>query len=157
MKINKSNIAPATLYFALGLLMIIFRADLLNILFTLVGVCFLVIGIYRLIKKELVEGCIEIVLAIILISLAWLVAKVALIIIGCGFLLWGAYIFLVMFDFMKNAVGMTKVLLFAQPILLALVGVLFFLSYTTLGNFIFVLIGLLLLVGGGIILTTKTA
>ncbi|MBR2987445.1 MAG: DUF308 domain-containing protein [Clostridia bacterium] len=83
-KRNRKNSVQSTalLYIVVGVLFIIFRATLLNWLLTIVGALFIASGIIELVRGNIMNGIVNIVIGAIVIYGGWQFLEIVLIIFG---------------------------------------------------------------------------
>ena len=79
---KNSNLISALLYIVVGILLCVFRSGMLDILFTVAGIGFIVFGALDILKKNFVSGAISAGIGLIILLGAWLFLKVILIVFG---------------------------------------------------------------------------
>ncbi|MBQ7224661.1 MAG: DUF308 domain-containing protein [Clostridia bacterium] len=83
MVLSTENLINCAIYALIGLLLVIFRAGVLGILMTIIGVLFIVSGIMDIVKtKDTVKGVISIAIGAVIIVCGWLIAEIVLLIFG---------------------------------------------------------------------------
>ncbi len=70
------------LYILVGLLLIIFRTEMIKIAMTIVGAVFVVFGVLDLLKKNWTGGGISVLIGAAVIVLGWFLVKIVLLVLG---------------------------------------------------------------------------
>ena len=145
-KKNQSNLITALLYIAVGLLFCIFRSEMMGVLFTIVGVLLIVKGIMDVLAKNVTQGVIAAVVGVAVILLGWLLVGIALFILGI----------VILIKAIQNILEMLKrkytVLELVGAILAAVIGVLLIANGWGMVNWVFIIIGIALILDGAIAL-----
>lgn len=81
-KVKVDNTALALIYVVVGILLCIFKAQILNWILTGVGVLFLLHGILQLVHKLYNEGIIYTTIGLVIILGGWMFLEVLFIVIG---------------------------------------------------------------------------
>ena len=90
-KLNDQAIINAIALIVLGILFCIFRAGMMNVLLTIVGVVLIGLGIYDIVKKNYIPAIIEIILGIAVIVCGWTILDIALLVLGIGLVVYSVY------------------------------------------------------------------
>ena len=77
-----SGLFAAILYIALGILLVIFRNEALDIAMTIAGIIFIVSGVLEAIKKEWMAGAVSIIIGIVILVLGNLLTNIVLLVLG---------------------------------------------------------------------------
>ena len=77
-----TNLFVSILYVVLGLLLIIFPGDALQIAMTLAGIFFIISGILELVKKNWFGGAISLIIGIVVLVLGWTIVDIVLLVLG---------------------------------------------------------------------------
>lgn len=72
----------ALLYIVLGVLLIVFRGQMLGIAMTIAGIVFVVSGILEVAKKNWASGAISLIIGIAILVLGWVAAQIVLLVLG---------------------------------------------------------------------------
>lgn len=72
----------ALLYIVLGVLLIVFRGQMLGIAMTIAGIIFVVSGILEVAKKNWASGAISLIIGIAILVLGWVAAQIVLLVLG---------------------------------------------------------------------------
>ena len=151
-KKTTSSIISAILYVIVGILLIIFPGDTINIAMTVAGIFFIISGILEAIKKNWFGGAISIIIGIVILALgAANVVNIACLVFGVLLAVKG--IIALVSAIVKK--GKTTVLDIVFPILTTALGV--FLAFGNLSSIIVIVVGALLVLDGvvGIISAIK--
>ena len=96
---KNSNLISAFIYIIVGILLCVFKSGMLDILFTIAGIVFIVFGAFDILKKNFISGAISIGIGLIILLGAWLFLKVILIVFGVLIAIKGVF---ALFDAVKN-------------------------------------------------------
>ncbi len=81
--LSLNNVLDCLVYAVIGILLVILKGGSLNILMTVIGALFIVMGIIDVVEsKDLVKGLIEMGIGVIIIVCGWLIADIVLLIFG---------------------------------------------------------------------------
>lgn len=134
--LSLENIITCVVYAVIGLLLCILRLGSLDILMTIIGVVFIALGIFDIVKsKDYLKGGIEIGIGVILIVFAWALIEFVLLVFGILLLVKGVI------DIAKNYEAGIKALI--VPIVIAVIGALFIVS-----NFAWTIAEIIIIVAG---------
>ncbi|MBE7061022.1 MAG: hypothetical protein E7382_00630 [Clostridiales bacterium] len=139
MKIS-SNLITAVLTIVLGALLIIFKGFILNIAMTIVGVGLIVWAVIDALDKKWTPAIIKGVAGVLLIVLGWLITGIILYVLAGLLLVYAVYQIYLLVTAKKK-----KWELFVQPVLFALIAILFFLQGF---GWAFVVAGIILVIQG---------
>ncbi len=149
--LNNQALINAIALIVLGILFCIFRAGMLNILLTIVGVVLIALGIYDVVKKLYLNATIEVILGIAVIVCGWTILDIALLVLGIGLTVYSVYqIFMVVKDFKKKGW-----MAFIKPVITLIVGIFLIVAKWVLVDWIFIVIGVVLIINGVIALFGK--
>ena len=145
---NKGNNAllTAALYLLVGLLFCIFKAGVLNWLFTIVGVLFVVQGVLSILAKDTVSGAISLVIGLVLLVGGWTIVEIILIVFGILMLVKGV---LSLFTLLRGKPSAMQLLTAAGTIL---IGILLIVSRWVVFDWFFIVMGVFFIVDGVIAL-----
>lgn len=134
--LSLENIITCVVYAVIGLLLCILRLGSLDILMTIIGVVFIALGIFDIVKsKDYLKGGIEIGIGVVLIVFAWALIEFVLLVFGILLLVKGVI------DIAKNYKAGIKALI--VPIVIAVIGALFIVS-----NFAWTIAEIIIIVAG---------
>ena len=149
--INNQAVINAIALIVLGILFCIFRADMINVLLTIVGVVLIALGIYDIVKKLYVNAAIEIILGIAVIVCGWTILDIALLVLGIGLVLYSIYqIIMVAKSFKKKGW-----LALVKPIITLIIGIFLIVAKWVLVDWIFIVIGVVFIINGLLSLLSK--
>lgn len=133
---------------AVGILFCAFRASLVSALLTVVGACFILLGVAELLRRKTATGVSEIAAGVILIVCAWTIVDVTLILLGVIFCAYAAYSVISGLPTLKRQRGWELALALLYPLLTFTVGALLIAAKWTLSDALFIAIGVLAIVAG---------
>ena len=81
-KKTDSALISALLYIVLGVLLIVFRSQMLGIAMTIAGIIFVVSGILEVVKKNWAGGAVSLIIGIAILVLGWMATKIVLLVLG---------------------------------------------------------------------------
>lgn len=149
--INNQAVINAIALIVLGILFCIFRAGMINVLLTIVGVVLIALGIYDIVKKLYVNAAIEIILGIAVIVCGWTILDIALLVLGIGLVLYSIYqIIMVAKSFKKKGW-----LALVKPIITLIIGIFLIVAKWVLVDWIFIVIGVVFIINGLLSLLSK--
>ncbi len=149
--INNQAVINAIALIVLGILFCIFRAGMINVLLTIVGVVLIALGIYDIVKKLYVNAAIEIILGIAVIVCGWTILDIALLVLGIGLVLYSVYqIIMVAKSFKKKGW-----LALVKPIITLIIGIFLIVAKWVLVDWIFIVIGVVFIINGLLSLLSK--
>ncbi len=144
-----NRLTTAVLYILVGVLFCIFRAGMLNWLLTAAGIVFIALGVYDIIKKNMVNGIVEAVIGVVILVGGWAFVTVALIVFGALLIIKGV---LDLMNAMKSKAGL---LTYLAAIATAVVGVLLIVSKWVALDWFFIVMGVILVIDGALLLFNK--
>ncbi|MBO7178516.1 MAG: DUF308 domain-containing protein [Clostridia bacterium] len=150
-KLNDQAIINAIALIVLGILFCIFRAGMINVLLTIVGVVLIGLGIYDIVKKNYIPAVIEIILGIAVIVCGWTILDIALLVLGIGLVIYSVYqIVMIAKDFKKK--GWMALI---KPIITLIIGVFLIVAKWLLVDWVFIVIGVIFIINGIMALLQK--
>ena len=150
-KLNDQAIINAIALIVLGILFCIFRAGMINVLLTIVGVVLIGLGIYDIVKKNYIPAVIEIILGIAVIVCGWTILDIALLVLGIGLVIYSVYqIIMIAKDFKKK--GWMALI---KPIITLIIGVFLIVAKWLLVDWVFIVIGVIFIINGIMALLQK--
>lgn len=150
-KLNNQAVINAIALIVLGILFCIFRAGMMNVLLTIVGVVLIGLGIYDIIRKNYIPAVIEIILGIAVIVCGWTILDIALLVLGIGLVVYSVYeIVMIAKDFKKK--GWMALI---KPVITLIVGIFLIVAKWVLVDWIFIVIGVILIINGILALLGK--
>lgn len=140
-KVNK-YLSPA-LSILLGILLLVFKGEVISIALTVLGVVFIVLGILDVTKNQTTPGIIRIVIGAVIIAFGWLLLSVALYVIAVLLVIAGIYGI-----YQTSTKKSSTALNYLQPVLLTLVGLCLFFNQGGTVAWVFIAVGIILVVQG---------
>ena len=143
---STANLTNALLYILVGLLFCIFQSGMMGILFSVVGALLIAKGVLDILAKNVTVGVISAVAGIAVILLGWNLVGIALLVLGVVILIKSIQNIL---DMLKRKYTLMELI---GAILAAVIGVLLIANGWGMVDWLFIVIGVALIVDGAIIL-----
>ncbi len=140
-KSKTNDIISALLYIAVGILLCVFRAGLLNWAMTAIGIVMIVVGVLKALKKEVISGVILAAVGVVLIMGGWMFVDIILLILGAVLAVNG------LLDLFR-ALKRKNVASTVAAVITMVVGVALIISKWALLDWLFIIIGAVLIVDG---------
>lgn len=137
-----NNMVYALLYVVVGILFIVFKSGMLNWLMTIIGVVFIALGVYDIIKKKITNGIIEAAIGVVVIVGGWVFVEIVLIVFGALLIVKGVTDLISLFKGSKNVISIIV------AILTIALGVLLIVSKWVALDWMFIVIGIVFIVEG---------
>ena len=145
----KSNLTNALLYILIGLLFCVFKAGMMNVLFSVVGALLIAKGVLDILEKNVTSGVISAVAGVAVIVLGWELTGIALMVLGI----------IILIKAIQNILELMKrkrtVLEFVGAILAAVIGFMLIFSGWKAVDLLFIVIGITLILDGGMTLVKE--
>ena len=145
----KSNLTNALLYIIIGLLFCVFKAGMMNVLFSVVGALLIAKGVLDILEKNVTSGVISAVAGVAVIVLGWELTGIALMVLGI----------IILIKAIQNILELMKrkrtVLEFVGAILAAVIGFMLIFSGWKAVDLLFIVIGITLILDGGMTLVKE--
>ncbi len=138
-----SAVSTGILYIVMGILMIVFRAGMIKWALIIGGALMIIYGIYSIVQKKAStrDGVIMAIGGLVCVIGGWWFLEIALIVLGIVFIVKG------FMDLIKNGFGKSGQGLIA-PVVTIVVGVLLVVSRWALVDWLFIILGIVLIVDG---------
>ncbi|MBO4573493.1 MAG: DUF308 domain-containing protein [Clostridia bacterium] len=141
--INWEELLTAAVYILIGILFIVLKRDFLNLILTVAGVLFIVLGIINVIRGDLIPGIIDIAIGAIIILGGWLFVEIILIVFGVLLVVKGVMDFLAAY----KPFSFWGVLL---AVLTAVFGVLLIVEKWVIVDWYYIILGVIFVISGTI-------
>ncbi|MBQ7872803.1 MAG: DUF308 domain-containing protein [Clostridia bacterium] len=142
-KKSSMGITTPVLYIVLGVLLAVFRSQMLNWAMTLAGLFFIITGIIDVSKKRAFSGAINLIIGIAILVLGWALTNIVLLVLGVLIALKGLVEFIEVMRLKKKKRSFLRL---AFPILTVIVGL--GLAFGNALDHIIVAVGIILIVDG---------
>ncbi|MBQ2768650.1 MAG: DUF308 domain-containing protein [Clostridia bacterium] len=150
---RSEKIITAVLTMVFGILLMVLQNKFISILMTIVGVCFIVLGVVDFFRRTTPPAIVKIVSGLLLIICGWAVVEAVLYVLAAMSLIAGI---LFLYDKVKNGSGCKKggylLLEYALPALCIVIGIVLLFHALVSKKFIFITTGFLVILLGGVIL-----
>ncbi len=142
-KSSNSAWITSVLYIVVGILLLVFPGEALNLAMTIAGIIFIISGILELIKKNYVGGVISLIIGIAILVIGWTLTHIVMLVLGILIAVKGIIA-------LVQALGQKKkkVLNILFPILTIVVGLLLAFAFGSIMNIVMIVGGILLIVSG---------
>ncbi len=135
-----NNFITAILYVVVGILCVAFKAQMLEVLLTIIGALFVVQGVLGLLKSDWINAAINLVIGIVIIVFSWTITDIVLIVFGALIAIKGIQELCKVSK--KDVIGV------ASAILTIVVGVLLIIAKWVIVDGFFIAIGIVFIVNG---------
>lgn len=146
---TKYKIVDAFAYILIGILFCALRSSVINWLLTIVGVVFIVLGIYDIIKNKTNSGIITLVIGLVIILGGWLFVEAVLIIFGVLLFIKGV---LELINALSTRIDIMQIV---YASINALIGVMLIISKWALLDWFFVALGIIFIIDGVLVFFRK--
>lgn len=145
---SKDNILNCIIFCAIGLLLIIFKSHLIEIMLTVVGVTLIVFGIINLVKKnDTTVSVLQIIIGAVIVVLGWIIVEVVLVVCGVTLAVWSLYVLI-----KKPKSGFLS---YFCPIVVLIIGIALIVAAWLFVDYVLIGIGVLSVINGILILFDK--
>jgi hypothetical protein len=147
---KKEKLIAAAITVALGILFIVGKSSIINVLMTILGVTLIIFGVIDIVNKLVPAGVVKIVIAVLLIVFGWVFVSAVLYLLGAGLIIVGV---LILYELIKNKVVFSVkdfgvFLRYLEAIVCIAIGLLLFFNGF---DWIFVLAGIVTIIEGVVI------
>ena len=145
---NKDNVLNSIIFCVIGLLLIIFKSHLIEIMLTVVGVTLIVFGIINLVKKnDTTVSVLQIIIGAVIVVLGWIIIEVVLVVCGVTLAVWSLYVLV-----KKPKSGFLS---YFCPIVVLIIGIALIVAAWLFVDYVLIGIGVLSVINGILILFDK--
>ena len=138
---------------ALGVLLVAWRAEIIQVLMTVLGIALLVLGVLDWVGQDAKRAMIKLFLGVLSVAFGWLLVAAVSYVLASALILFAVYLAV---DFFRcgNKICLTfrSVSLWIKPLLLFFMGLFLFLNNGGEAEWAFVLVGVLSVPLGGVLL-----
>ena len=146
--ITAGNVINCAVYAVIGLVLLILKGESLGILMSIIGALFIIMGLIDVIvKKETVNGLVQIGIGVLIIVFGWLIAEIVLLIFGILLIVSGIMELIQKFN--GGLVGMIP------AIVTIVLGIMFVVAKWALLDVFCIIAGVIFLVNAGLVLFGK--
>ena len=152
MKVSE-RIIFALVTITLGVLLIAWRGDIIQVLMTVLGIALLVLGVLDWIERGVKIAAIKLFLGVLSLAFGWLLVPAVSYILATALVLFAVYLAVGFFRCgNKISLAFRSISLWIKPVLLFLMGLFLFLNNGGDADWAFVLVGVMAVPLGGILL-----
>jgi len=151
-----SKISSAVVSIAIGIMFIILKDDIIGITMTLIGAAAIIMAIVDFVNKQIRPGVIKSIIGVAVLVLGWVLVDIALYLIAGVLIVLGIsqIVSAVKLSALCNSVQ--KVFMFIKPVATLAAGLCLFFNKGGTMDWIFILVGVLILVEGLLSLADPT-
>ena len=142
-KSSNSSLITSILYIVIGILLLVFPGEALNIAMTIAGIVFVVSGILELIKKNIGGGIVSLIIGVAILVVGWVLTDIVMLVLGILIAIKGIIALVQALTQKKK-----KALAILFPILTIVVGLLLAFAWGSIAHIIMIVGGILLIVSG---------
>lgn len=147
--LSLENVLTCVFYAVIGILLCVMKANSLEILMTIIGAIFIVMGVVDLVTtKDYVKGGVEIGIGVIIIVFAWIITWIVLVIFGALLAVKG------IIDIVNNYKSGIKALI--APIVTVVIGVLLIIATWALTDVFCIIAGIIFIINAILVLFGKS-
>ena len=89
--LSVNNLLTCAFYAVIGLMLVIMKAGSLDILMTVIGALFVILGVVDILnKKDLIKAIVEITIGVAIIVCGWVITEIVLLVFGIFLIIRGA-------------------------------------------------------------------
>lgn len=145
----KYKMIDAIAYILIGILFCVLKSSVINWLLTIVGVVFIALGIYDIIKNRTNSGVITLVIGLVIILGGWIFVEVVLIIFGILLFIKGVFE-------LASAISIkVNIMEIIYASVTALIGVMLIISKWALLDWFFIVLGIIFIIDGILVFFRK--
>lgn len=148
LNLSANNIITCIFYAVIGLLLVILKGGSLNILMTIIGALFVILGVVDIFKGKLINGIVEAVIGVAIIVCGWLIVDIVLLVFGILLIVKG------LMEIIKNANAGFNTLL--SPIVTVVIGILLVIAKWALMDVMCIVAGVIFLINAVLALFGKS-
>ncbi len=138
---SSNSLINAALYILVGLMLIVFRAQVLDWAMTAIGAVLIVMGLLNVIRGGVIEGALLAIIGIAIIVIGWTFIDIVLLVLGAALAIKG------LIDLVRAA-SRGAVLPLVSALITTLVGVALFAGKWIMLDWFFIVIGAVLVLDG---------
>lgn len=148
MRRRGNGLVSAAALVLLGLLFIIFKSDIISIAMSLIAALLIVVGIFNIIRKNVVGGVIKIVIGGLILAAGWLIVELALYIFAAVLLIAGVIDLYRLSKIRDNESRLSTIMHFIQPIIYILVAICLLFNQGGTLSWVFTVSGIFFIIDG---------
>lgn len=145
----KYKMVDAIAYILIGILFCILKSSVINWLLTIVGVVFIVMGIYDIVKNKTNSGVITLVIGLVIILGGWLFVEVVLIVFGVLLFVKG------ILELISALSTKLDIIQIVNSSVTTVIGVMLIISKWALLDWFFIVLGIIFIVDGILVFFRK--
>ena len=148
MRKRGNGLATAVTLMLIGILFIIFKSDIISITMSLIAAVLILMGVFSIVRKNVVSGVIKIVLGGLVLAAGWLVVEVALYIFAAILLIAGLIDLYRLSKIKTDKFNLPVLMHIIQPIIYVLVAFCLFFNQGGTLSWVFTVSGIFFIIDG---------
>ena len=146
---SQNQLISAILMTALGVLLLVLKAELIGIAMTVFGVFMIVQAVLDIVHQAYVPATIKAVIGVAVILLGWLLFDIAMLVLAIVLLIYGVMQVIETYQGLSGTSNLAgKVIAFIQPVLYVVIAAFLLLDWGGVANWAFIIAGIVLIVQG---------
>ncbi len=143
-----SRIFSGIISVVLGIMFITLKGGVIGIVLTIIGLAAIAMGISDFVNKQTTPATVKCVIGILILVLGWVLVDIALYVVAGAFIVFGIYQIVSAVKLANLCAPSQKVLLFVKPVATLLAGLCLFFNKNGVMDWLFIIIGALILAQG---------
>ena len=148
MRKRGNGLATAVTLMLVGILFFIFKSDIISITMSLIAAVLIIMGVFSIVRKNVVSGVIKIVLGGLVLAAGWLVVEVALYIFAAILLIAGLVDLYRLSKIRTDKFSLPVLMHIIQPIIYVLVAFCLFFNQGGTLSWVFTVSGIFFIIDG---------
>lgn len=148
MRKRGNGLATAVTLMLVGILFLIFKSDIISITMSLIAAVLIIMGVFSIVRKNVVSGVIKIVLGGLVLAAGWLVVEVALYIFAAILLIAGLVDLYRLSKIRTDKFSLPVLMHIIQPIIYVLVAFCLFFNQGGTLSWVFTVSGIFFIIDG---------
>lgn len=151
-----TKLSSAIISIAVGVLFMILKDDIIGITMTLIGIGAIIMAVIDFVNKQTQAGIIKTIIGVVILVLGWVFVDIALYLIAGVLIILGISQIISAIKLSKLCNAVQKVFMFVKPVATLAAGLCLFFNKGGTMDWIFFLVGVLILIEGMLSLADPT-
>lgn len=151
-----TKLSSAIISIAVGVLFMILKDDIIGITMTLIGIGAIIMAVIDFVNKQTQAGIIKTIIGVVILVLGWVFVEIALYLIAGVLIILGISQIISAIKLSKLCNAVQKVFMFVKPVATLAAGLCLFFNKGGTMDWIFFLVGVLILIEGMLSLADPT-
>ncbi len=148
MKKIDSRLLQGIVSAVLGIMFITLKGGVIGIVLTLVGIAAIAMGISDFVNKQTTSAIVKCVIGVLVLVLGWVLVDIALYVVAGAFIVFGVYQIISAIKLSERYKSSQKLMLFIKPVITLVAGLCLFFNKGGMIDWLFIIIGALILAQG---------